>query len=53
MFKPVILNSGKSVKYGFGWDINENNDNIVSHTGWLASFGAYNQIDSETGLTNS
>jgi CubicO group peptidase (beta-lactamase class C family) len=49
MFKPVILDSGKIINYGYGWDINENNNNIVSHTGWLASFGAYNQIDSKTG----
>lgn len=50
MFKPSILNNGNRVNYGFGWDINENIDNITSHTGWLASFGAYNQIDSETGF---
>ena len=49
MFKPVILNSGEIINYGYGWDINENDTNIVSHTGWLASFGAYNQIDSRTG----
>jgi len=49
MFKPSTLNNGKKVNYGFGWDINENNNKIVSHTGWLASFGAYNQIDWETG----
>ena len=49
MFKPSTLNNGNKVNYGFGWDINENNNKIVSHTGWLASFGAYNQIDSETG----
>ena len=49
MFKPLILNNGKTVNYGFGWDINENNKNVVSHTGWLASFGAYNQFDNETG----
>jgi CubicO group peptidase (beta-lactamase class C family) len=48
MFQPTILNNGKKVNYGFGWDINESNSNIASHTGWLASFGAYNQIDSET-----
>ena len=49
MFKPSILNNGNRVNYGFGWDINEDIENITSHTGWLASFGAYNQIDSETG----
>jgi len=49
MFKPTILDNGKKVYYGFGWDINEINNNIVSHTGWLASFGAYNQIDLKTG----
>lgn len=49
MFKPVTLNNGKIENYGSGWDINENNKNIVSHTGWLASFGAYNQVDNETG----
>ncbi len=50
MFKPTILDNNKKINYGFGWDINENNNNITSHTGWLASFGAYNQIDSETGF---
>lgn len=49
MFNISTLSDGKEVYYGFGWDINENNNKIVSHTGWLASFGAYNQIDSETG----
>jgi CubicO group peptidase (beta-lactamase class C family) len=49
MCKPSVLNNGEKVNYGFGWDINENNNKIVSHTGWLASFGAYNQIDMETG----
>ncbi len=49
MFMPTKLNNGKMVNYGFGWDIHENNSKITSHTGWLASFGAYNQIDSETG----
>ncbi len=49
MFKPLTLNSGEKINYGFGWDINENNKNIVSHTGWLASFGAYNQIDNKNG----
>lgn len=49
MFTASILNNGNKVNYGFGWDINENNKKIASHTGWLASFGAYNQIDLETG----
>jgi len=49
MFNISTLNFGKKVNYGFGWDINESNNQIVSHTGWLASFGAYNQIDLETG----
>lgn len=48
MFKPLILNSGETINYGFGWEINEDNNNIAAHTGWLASFGAYNQIDLET-----
>lgn len=49
MFKPLTLYSGETINYGFGWDINDNNKNIVSHTGWLSSFGAYNQIDNENG----
>ncbi|QNL22202.1 beta-lactamase family protein [Hyphobacterium sp. CCMP332] len=49
MFNISTLNDGKRVNYGFGWDINESNNQIVSHTGWLASFGAYNQIDVKTG----
>lgn len=49
MFDPLKLNNAKIINYGYGWDINENNINIVSHTGWLASFGAYNQFDKETG----
>jgi CubicO group peptidase (beta-lactamase class C family) len=48
MFSPLKLNNGTTTNYGYGWDINENNSNIVSHTGWLASFGAYNQFDKET-----
>jgi CubicO group peptidase (beta-lactamase class C family) len=48
MFEPLKLENGKVINYGFGWDINENNRNIVSHTGWLASFGAYNQYDEKT-----
>lgn len=48
MFEASILNNGEKVNYGFGWDIDEQNKNIVSHTGWLASFGAYNQIDLES-----
>ena len=27
----------------------ERKNKIVSHTGWLASFGAYNQYDTENG----
>lgn len=49
MFNPLILKNAKTIHYGYGWDINENNPNIVSHTGWLASFAAYNQFDKETG----
>ena len=49
MFKPLVLNNGETVNYGFGWRVNENNNTIVSHTGSLASFGAYNQIDNEKG----
>jgi CubicO group peptidase (beta-lactamase class C family) len=47
MFGPLKLENGKIINYGFGWDIDENNKDIVSHTGWLASFGAYNQYDIE------
>jgi CubicO group peptidase (beta-lactamase class C family) len=47
MIEPLKLENGKIINYGFGWDINANNKNIVSHTGWLASFGAYNQYDVE------
>lgn len=49
MFEPFTLNNGETVNYGFGWAINKENRNIVYHTGWLASFGAYNQFDNETG----
>lgn len=49
MFCPLTLNNGETINYGYGWDIQENNGNIVSHTGWLASFGAYNQFDKEKG----
>ncbi|MBI9052675.1 MAG: beta-lactamase family protein [Bacteroidales bacterium] len=47
MIEPLKLENGKIINYGFGWDINANNKNIISHTGWLASFGAYNQYDVE------
>jgi len=49
MFEETKLVSGKIINYGLGWDIKEDNSNIVSHTGWLASFGAYNQCDIENG----
>lgn len=49
MFMSTKLNNEKIVNYGFGWDIKDINGKIASHTGWLASFGAYNQFDSETG----
>ena len=49
MFEPTILNTGNVINYGFGWEISDDNKNIVSHTGWLASFGAYNQVDLEEG----
>jgi CubicO group peptidase (beta-lactamase class C family) len=49
MFESDTLENGKTGNYGFGWEINKENRNIVYHTGWLASFGAYNQFDNETG----
>ena len=36
------------IKNVFGRDL-ERKNKIVSHTGWLASFGAYNQYDTENG----
>ena len=65
IFKPSKLENGEIINYGFGWEINVNNENnslfhslfskflknpendnkVVSHTGSLASFGAYNQYD--------
>lgn len=49
MFMPTSLENGEPIYYGLGWDINEGNDHIKTHTGWLASFAAYNQFDSEKG----
>lgn len=49
MFQPYVLDNGTIVFYGFGWDIDAINRTIASHTGWLASFGAYNQIDNRKG----
>lgn len=49
MFKETKLVGGKIINYGLGWDIKEDNKNIVSHTGWLASFGAYNQYNIDKG----
>ncbi len=47
MFQPTKLKNGKIINYGLGWEINKKNNKIVSHTGSLASFGAYNQYDIE------
>ncbi len=49
MSEPTKLENGDIVYYGLGWDINEENNDIVSHTGNLASFGAYNQFDNSEG----
>jgi CubicO group peptidase (beta-lactamase class C family) len=49
MFEPTKLTNSDVIFYGFGWDISEENKNIVSHTGWLASFAAYNQFDKKDG----
>lgn len=60
MFTPLELENGKNCDYGFGWNIGNEGmsafDYItgkykerVSHTGWLASFGAYNQHDLKNG----
>lgn len=61
MIEPLALNNGEVNHYGFGWDLNSNsstsvfnllfgnnkNDKIVSHTGALAGFAAYNQYDTD------
>ena len=47
MFQPTKLKNGEIINYGLGWKIN---NNIVSHTGSLASFGAYNQYDIENDI---
>lgn len=49
IFEPTVLISGDVINQGFGWQISDDNKNIVSHTGWLAAFGAYNQVDLENG----
>jgi len=60
MFTPLELENGKDENYGFGWVIGHEGmsafdyitgmyKNKVSHTGWLASFGAYNQHDLKKG----
>lgn len=61
MFQPLALNNGKMNHYGFGWNLEENQvslfsyifgseKKIVSHTGGLAGFGAYNQYDTKNDL---
>ncbi|MDA3952041.1 MAG: serine hydrolase [Bacteroidales bacterium] len=64
MFEPCELNNGEINSYGFGWELklnspvsvfdlimgNSKNENIVSHSGGLASFAAYNQFDTENDL---
>ncbi|MCG6187984.1 serine hydrolase domain-containing protein [Maribellus maritimus] len=49
MFAPTKLENGCDKYYGLGWDISEENNDVVSHTGNLASFGAYNQYDNTEG----
>jgi CubicO group peptidase (beta-lactamase class C family) len=61
MFEPVTLNNEKTIKYGFGWNIGFDKlslfehllgkgENVVSHTGGLSGFGAYNQYDTKDDL---
>jgi len=56
MFEPIALNNGEMNDYCFGWKLEENQDSIalekriVSHTGGLAGFGAYNQYDTKKDL---
>lgn len=56
MFQPAVLENGAITKYGFGWEIGLNSislfdhltgkyDGIVTHSGGLTSFAAYNQFD--------
>jgi len=47
MFQPTKLKNGEIIYYGLGWEIDKKNNKIVSHTGSLASFGAYNQYNIE------
>lgn len=58
MFEPTELKNERVTKYGFGWVIELTNVSIfahlsrkykdlVSHTGGLSSFGAYNQYDTK------
>lgn len=61
MFQPVELEDGTSINNGFGWVIGLNQvslfdhligtyKGVVSHTGALSSFGAYNQYDTNNNL---
>jgi CubicO group peptidase (beta-lactamase class C family) len=61
MFKPMELENGELINYGFGWDLRENQVSlfsqlfgskrkIVSHTGSLAGFAAYNQYDTNNDI---
>ena len=58
MFEPTILENGTTTKYGFGWEIGLNSislfdhltgkyEGIVTHSGGLTSFAAYNQFDTK------
>lgn len=60
MFKPAILKDGKITNKGYGWEtgvlqlslsdhLMKTYKNVVSHTGSISSYGAYNQFDSNNG----
>lgn len=57
MCKSNKLEDGTVINYGFGWDIGPEfeylqgkDKNVVSHTGGLAGFAAYNQYDTKNNL---
>lgn len=49
-YTPMKLNDGSISWYGFGWAVDEHNQQRVQHTGTLTSFRTYIERDLDSGL---
>ena len=51
MYLPAQLTDGSLSYYGFGWMLNEENEDILKHSGSLAGFRSYLYRNREKGIT--